>query len=465
MNQDQPFYRAGAAREVVNPGYFRSRPEPEPEYRWDPISSTCPASITWEKNLDGMVEYLTQKGIAWTVLHLGVLNEVVTVAILYESTEDGVWDRQVIEQDLRNLYLPSEIFPQIKYSQAVVNKEAGGEADKYGSEQSCGARIGIKDLSWTAGTVGGYFEAESGDLYGLTCHHVLLPTKNRRALDDDDESRPRLPLKKGYPEYLDSIGIHHAAFRPENGTIEVVQPPSQDHAETLRGLQVFIKRSEEGLEDIRTKYRMADTLLPSSKTTMWERRIEEANGQLEVISSYNRAFGVVVASSGYKVDPKTQHSIDWALFKIPSDRPVWNMLRLVEGKNRPGVWDSLSTDQVSLGGVADPTEGEEVFKFGGTTGATFGVVNGVKDSVNLRENLRETREWCVLGRNGRTFSDAGDSGSLVFNQQFQVIGIITAGCDYSGRLTYITPIKLVLLDIQQSTGLRLSFWNNEGVNL
>ncbi|KAK6519067.1 hypothetical protein TWF281_003756 [Arthrobotrys megalospora] len=455
--QGAPFYSREAARVVLDPGTYRSGTEPEPYHRWEPIRSTTPAAHIWNQNLDSAMRYLTcEKGIPWTVLHLGLLDKKVTVVILYDK--GAVWDQRATERELRELYFPQETFTDIIFAHSKVNKGAALEGSEYGGTQSCGAGIGVKGVSWSAGTVGGYFESETGEIYGLSCHHVLLPTKGPLReppnLNNDEAS-----ARKGYPEYLDTIGVYHSAFEQRDGAIEVVQPPCGDHIDTILELQALKKEAEKGLEALTAKYNVLNIQAPKGKFDNWQATIEESCKRLAEIEKYDRTFGVVVASSGYKIDPMTKHSIDWALFRISENRTVWNMIPGVDAEKRRGSWNGLSTSQRVCNGIADPVEDESVFKIGRKTGPTFGIISGVRDGVNLKENLGKTKEWCVVGRNGTEFAAAGDSGSLVFNEKFQVVGILTAGCDNQGRLTYITPIKLVLADIEKATGEKLEFYD------
>ncbi|KAF3104355.1 hypothetical protein TWF102_002997 [Orbilia oligospora] len=451
----QPFHSREAARVVLDSGSYQSRPESEPRHRWEPIHSASPAAVIWNEHLDSTMRYLTRKGIKWTALHLGLLNQKVTIAVLYE--DNGPWDREVVERELRYFYFPHQIFTDIVFSQARVNKGAALGASEYSDTQSCGAGVGVRGVSWSAGTVGGYFESETGELYGLTCHHVLLPTKTHPNSNDD---RSGFSVTKGYPEYLDTVGLHHSAFKPEDGAIEVVQPPCVDHFDTLLELQALIKNAEEGLKTLKAKYEVLGIPVPKKKAESWQAIIKDSSRQLAATRLYNRTFGTVISSSGYKVDLETKGSIDWGLFEISRSRSVWNMIPGVDAERRRGSWDGLSRSRIAFNGIADPMENESVFKIGRKTGPTFGIINGVRDGVNLKENLGETEEWCVVGTNGTDFSATGDSGSLVFNQKFQVIGIVTAGCDSMGGLTYMTPIKLVLHDILKTTGIKIKFWDN-----
>ncbi|KAK6356055.1 hypothetical protein TWF718_000429 [Orbilia javanica] len=328
------------------------------------------------------MRYLTRKGIEWTALHLGLLSKKVTIAILYE--DNGRWDREVIQQELRDFYFPRRVFTNIIFSQAKVKKGAALRASEYNNRQSCGVGIGVRGVSWSAGTVGGYFESETGELYGLTCHHVLLPTAKHQVLEIEELGQS---VTKEYPEYLDVVGLHHPAFKPEDGAIEVVQPPCSDHSETLLTLQNSLKRAEERLGALKAKYEVLGIPVPENKAEVWQSVARDKSRQLTTAQSYNRTFGSVICSSGYKVDLETKASIDWGLSEISRDRSVLNMVASVDAERRQGSWEGLSEDRIDFNGTADPVEGESVFKIGRKTGPTFGVINGTKDGVNLRGNL------------------------------------------------------------------------------
>ncbi|KAI0456820.1 hypothetical protein F5B21DRAFT_502117 [Xylaria acuta] len=85
-----------------------------------------------------------------------------------------------------------------------------------------------------------------------------------------------------------------------------------------------------------------------------------------------------------------------------------------------------------------------VGKRGRSAGQTFGVKNGIE----------------AVDRGTDLFSAKGDSGSSVFDMQGHVIGLITgSGCDLAmipkgADITFAAPIKWVLDDIQDFTGLR-----------
>lgn len=97
-------------------------------------------------------------------------------------------------------------------------------------------------------------------------------------------------------------------------------------------------------------------------------------------------------------------------------------------------------------------EGIAVQKLGRTTGHTLGRVTAIElDNVTVRFDIG------VLAFNGqieiestteRPFSDGGDSGSVILNEDLQAVGLLFAGGDQGGAndlgLTYANPIHRVL---------------------
>ncbi|KAK6334440.1 hypothetical protein TWF730_003654 [Orbilia blumenaviensis] len=430
-------------RIVKNPGRSTGIDFVKPRKRWRIIHPGVAASH-WEGNLDAVMAYLGDSNIPWGVVHLGMVDGQAAVAIIHE--EGGTWNKSALEADLRRLFFPEAIFPRLEFFCAKVKKGAALGAGSYETAPTCGVGISVRGVSWSAGTVGGYLESENGDTFGLTCHHVALPTRLIRP------EYPRDQLE--YPEYLNSVGIFHGPFDPKNGDINIAQPACGDNRTTL---DIFNARREEfitALKLAQNKSKILGESSPNYKIGLLEAQIKNFSEEIERIVEFDRDFGSLVASSGYAVDEETSHSLDWGLFRLPKTRLCTNR---VQADTESSLWERLKIGvRIIFDNVADPVAGESVFKLGRKTGATFGVINTVKDGVYLLENGQTTKEWCVCVEDSLTeFSKEGDSGSFVFNTKFQVIGMITSGCDAPERLTYITPIRLILRDIRKKIGEEL----------
>jgi S1-C subfamily serine protease len=106
-------------------------------------------------------------------------------------------------------------------------------------------------------------------------------------------------------------------------------------------------------------------------------------------------------------------------------------------------------------GVSDAFVGQEVRKFGRTTGLTIGKITDVVSTVNIMDPF-ENRAMqfndaikCKLSLAG------GDSGAVVVDEEGYVIGIIVAGSEPEGDVI-VAPIKKILDALGQSIGTELS---------
>ncbi|KAF3926627.1 hypothetical protein AA313_de0209323 [Arthrobotrys entomopaga] len=151
-------------------------------------------------------------------------------------------------------------------------------------------------------------ESKKEDIcYGLTCHHVALPTKTSKThhpssedsgSDDGDgnSSGDDIPLT-GFPEYLETPGISHGPFQPENGAVILAQPACRDHKSTLRALQRQKKQTEEALNDVIESYMLMGQEPPTTKIIIYEIRLATCVKGVKDIPSSNRKFGTLAATS------------------------------------------------------------------------------------------------------------------------------------------------------------------------
>ena len=97
-------------------------------------------------------------------------------------------------------------------------------------------------------------------------------------------------------------------------------------------------------------------------------------------------------------------------------------------------------------------DGSRVAKIGRTTGLTKGRVTAFEiDNVVVeydRGDLVFDGQIEIEGAGSRPFSDGGDSGSLIVDEDRQAVALLFAGTDTGGRnnrgLTYANPIGEVL---------------------
>jgi len=103
-------------------------------------------------------------------------------------------------------------------------------------------------------------------------------------------------------------------------------------------------------------------------------------------------------------------------------------------------------------GPAVVVDGTDVRKVGRTTGETKGRVTAFElDNVVVgydMGNLRFDDQIEIEGAGSKSFSDGGDSGSLIFDTQRGAVALLFAGGDEGGTngmgLTYGNPIRAVL---------------------
>jgi len=114
-------------------------------------------------------------------------------------------------------------------------------------------------------------------------------------------------------------------------------------------------------------------------------------------------------------------------------------------------------DRKLTGVAAAPVdEGDAVFKVGRTTGPTAGRVTAFElDNVVVNYdsgNLRFDNQVEIEGAGRASFSDGGDSGSLIMSADFKAVALLFAGGDSGGSnglgLTYANPIDEVLSSLK-----------------
>jgi hypothetical protein len=116
-----------------------------------------------------------------------------------------------------------------------------------------------------------------------------------------------------------------------------------------------------------------------------------------------------------------------------------------------------NTDR-QLAGVAPELvdAGGFVYKVGRTTGPTKGKITAFDlDNIVVgydSGNLRFDNQIEIEGTGRSSFSDGGDSGSLIVNESMEAVALLFAGGDQGGSnglgLTFANPIQRVLSDLK-----------------
>ncbi|KAF3913655.1 hypothetical protein ABW21_db0207621 [Orbilia brochopaga] len=249
---------------------------------WGPIRPTCAAAKWWNRNVDSLVGFLNAEKFPWNAVHLGVLKKHPAVAIGYEASEEKV-DDSIIER-LRAGILPEAMFPVIKLFETKVQKGSSLEVEDYSQIASCGTGITrTPDREW-------------GHSAEIERRGQIIPASWMRSAWN-------------IPRTYQVIAISY-----HGGTA-----PCGAHLHTVKVIKDERAFYEERLAELKEKYEMLGTPIPQ-RPGGFEAQILEISKQLELANSFDRDFGTVVGTSGYRVHPGTRHSLDWGVFRLLNER-------------------------------------------------------------------------------------------------------------------------------------------------
>ena len=168
-------------------------------------------------------------------------------------------------------------------------------------------------------------------------------------------------------------------------------------------------------------------------------------------------LGNVYAASGQRKNPKNM-ILDWALMEVmPSRTATENTIPVING---------VAFDNQYLIGTAAHALDVEVFKIGRSSGETHGFVNRILTTklwnyrmqgntiiYEVGNALAVSRSpvYTIADRGSPFFSEEGDSGSVVFNKESQVVGLLFGGNSID-CISYIMPVDDMFQDIKNITG-------------
>ncbi|KAF3217499.1 hypothetical protein TWF192_003470 [Orbilia oligospora] len=161
------------------------------------------------------------------------------------------------------------------------------------------------------------------ELYGITCRHVLLPTKAN--------VNPKDTVKSASIQiFLDNVDAIHGAISPGALKLKGVQPQCGYHGDTISSLQSRKEEAESRLKVVENKYDILGEPTPAASIKLWSSCIVDVEKQLSHISRFVRDFGEVVATL----------DIEFTL----ELKTVWigvSFGSITTGFEREGVWKSL----------------------------------------------------------------------------------------------------------------------------
>ncbi|KAJ5427640.1 hypothetical protein N7491_008082 [Penicillium cf. griseofulvum] len=271
-----------------------------------------------------------------------------------------------------------------------------------------------------SGTFGGFVElklpGETGyTTMALTCFHSINPSEN--GVDSTLLGAIRSWRQEGIKPG-DSLRTK----------LQIQQPSSTAVKEKIKSLKDEIRTIEENQQyiDFREVGKLKDFLQ-----------------EIYAFQAENRgSFGHVYAGSGFRVTGKPSSNLDWALIEIPDHRVGENITPNGHHLKSSPIPDDL--DELPL------------FIHGQRSGYCKGIKNPLECATLTHEIedgkliSRTTYEHTILPQRGSHFSEAGDSGSLVFTEFHVVVGMLFAG-GRSHRISFFTPIETILEDIKNIT--------------
>lgn len=327
-------------------------------------------------------------------------------------------------------------------------------------------RIDGRTMSSLLGTLGCYIEIQTKKKpawtkYALSNHHVIRPCFDGFGYNVVVSKTGKLstevgnPLPKSVLAEMDLKGV-----RPNsNPDVEMEHPSRLKHNATLSYIHAICGSSS----------------LPNSPQTIRDikraAKLKERADKLAFFDEGKNVLGNVFASSGFKRRSKANSRLDWALVSVHPDR---------QGENRlpgPELWWATYFDlqhapsestyygllrpqgDVSFRSMAESTT---LFSCGTITGGRSGYFSRFKANVfSTKEDkylhTRKSSEYVCLGKpvlkepTDTRFADSGDSGSVVFDTEGRIVGLLFTGLrpqQNEEGYSYVTPIEDVFEDIK-----------------
>ena len=196
----------------------------------------------------------------------------------------------------------------------------------YNTRPCEGSSIGLSQVNLSAGTMGGLVqlkkEVEVTKTCAMTCHHVLQPTKLDATIGKPAEQQPKgrvlFSTNIGNTSYLEIIGKYHDKIPIGNkATIPVSQPSIKDKQETMEDLRTLINFWTNRINQLQEanvgpRTEIGFKVAVESKTQL--------ENQLRDEMEFDTDFGIVLATSGYKISKRSNCSIDWGLAEVKESR-------------------------------------------------------------------------------------------------------------------------------------------------
>lgn len=188
--------------------------------------------------------------------------------------------------------------------------------------------------------------------------------------------------------------------------------------------------------------------------------------KLQFFDQNRHHLGRVWAGSGLAArtpdGPEGTRRLDWALIDVVENRRGTNQIPDVVAWlriTRSNLVPHSRTLRSATNTLGQLTSGKPVYKVGSASGATVGYFNRYKSVAFIKHDRhlprKETRECMVMGKQGAIFAKPGDSGSVVFTELGEAVGLVFTGVipqQSSDSHTLVTPLEDVFDHIKKISG-------------
>lgn len=360
-----------------------------------------------------------------------------------------------------------------------------------------GASLGLEGLTHASSTFGGFVELKHPDTgewvtFGLTCYHCVVPPleKSKSQCESpvvtefllfmifiswvnllklyailDYRTWDARGVRLSDPKARQMLFVHHPSIEDlENQLADIVnEEKSKIKNAQYKEWCIFVG---EGLLDQMSR-RDQNTWKSFVKDIGAIRSFRTEFEQFLSHKSYK--FGSVFAASGYRnvpsntmKNPRPLTIQDWALISIPKERLGRNMVSTFYNCSHSGTLLTVNQirEDLELRESKSVNLNNRLHIRGRTTGDSHGLYGDLKGALVAEEvkddGSREkvfTTEHSIVGNDGKEFSKPGDTGSLVWNDENAMVGILFAGCPET-RTSYFTHKADLFADISSMTGAR-----------
>lgn len=304
---------------------------PDPPMRTFAIEPNHPLVPKWIPLRDEIEAALDRSPIRWYAIevfrrrrHIEKTQHDDTTVVITAKRHDEIadhWDTlKTTVQEICRAHGEDSL--KVELIDGVIGHFAVGIYLEYDKVPTIGSSLGVTGVSWSNETLGGFVsltKAEEKTIYcGLSCHHVLRPTKTRNS--SQNASRTVI----AYDPSLDQEGVYHPAVQKADDKFLIEQPSLSDYSKAQEELQVQLTDVERRLHQYQEKLEIG---MDSASVRQGLKSTQETQAEYKRLLSdrriFNRDFGHVWATSGYRVADRGC-ALDWGLVHVNENRKGLN---------------------------------------------------------------------------------------------------------------------------------------------